>query len=71
MTIPGYTKIKAKCLDCSLHFVLCSWHPDRHSAKSLFCPGCGQHQGDFLVWTEQVSGFISQEVPGNASPLPE
>ena len=64
-----YTRIKAKCLNCSLHFVLCSWHPERHTAASLFCPECGQHEGQFMLWTERVSGAVVQEVPGNAIPL--
>ena len=64
-----YTKIKAKCLNCSLHFVLCSWYPERHTAASLHCPECGQNAGEFLVWTERVSGSVVQEVPGNATAL--
>jgi hypothetical protein len=67
MSDATYTRIKAKCLNCSLHFVLCSWYPERHSAKSLYCPECGQHQGQFIVWTERVSGSVVQEVPGNAT----
>ena len=62
-----YTKIKAKCLGCSLHFVLCSWYPERHNAMSLYCPECGQHEGQFIVWTERVYGSVVQEVPGNAT----
>jgi Zn finger protein HypA/HybF involved in hydrogenase expression len=63
-----YSRIKAKCLNCSLHFVLCSWHPERHSAKSLYCPECGQHEDEFMVWIEDVAGAIVQEVPGAAVP---
>jgi hypothetical protein len=64
-----YTKIKAKCLNCSLHFVLCTWYPERHSAASLHCPECGQHSGEFLVWSERVFGNVVQEVPGDAAPI--
>lgn len=69
MNDASYMRIKAKCLACSVHFVVCSWHPDRHNAKTLYCPECGQHEGHFMVWTERVSGAIAQEVPGNAAPL--
>jgi hypothetical protein len=68
MTNATYYRVKAKCLVCSLHFVLCSWHPERHNAKSLHCPECGQHEGQFLTWQEQVTGTVGQEVPGNAKP---
>ncbi len=67
-TDPSYTRIKAKCLNCSLHFVLCSWYPQRHGASSLYCPECGQHEGQFMVWSELVQGAVAQEVPGNAAP---
>lgn len=66
----SYTRVKAKCLHCSLHFVLCSWSPERHNAKSLYCPECGQHEGQFMVWTEHVTGHVAAEVPGNAVPSP-
>jgi len=62
----GYWRVKAKCLNCSLHFMLCTWKPARHCAASLFCPECGQHNGNFLVWREEVpSGVIYEEVPGH------
>jgi hypothetical protein len=70
MSNATYTRVKAKCLGCSLHFVLCTWHPERHSAQSLYCPECGQHEGQFLVWTECVPGVVGQEVPGDAMPHP-
>ncbi len=63
-----YTRVKAKCLACALHFVVCTLRPDRHTAASLYCPECGQHDGDFLVWRQPTEGFISQEVPGGAAP---
>ena len=70
MNDSAYSRVKAKCLGCSLHFVLCTWHPEQHSAKSLYCPECGQHEGQFLVWIERALGVVGQEVPGNATPHP-
>lgn len=67
-TTPAYTRVKAKCLNCSLHFVLCTLHPERHTSASLYCPECGQHDGDFALWSESVTGVISGEVPGAALP---
>ncbi|HEY8504686.1 MAG TPA: hypothetical protein VIL46_08895 [Gemmataceae bacterium] len=63
---PMFTVKKAKCLQCSMHFIICTWRPERHSAKTLFCPECGQHRGKFLVWRQLESGFIFQMVPGRA-----
>lgn len=64
-----YTRVKCKCLNCTLHFVVCAWQDNHYKASNLYCPGCGQHEGHFAVWTEQVEGQISQEVPGSATPL--
>ena len=64
-----YTRVKAKCLLCSLHFVVCTWQPESHSAATLFCPECGQHEGEFSVWSEIVADHIAREVPGNATPI--
>lgn len=66
MSEPTYARIKAKCLNCSLHFVLCSQRPECHNQMSLYCPECGQHEGQFMVWIERVAGVIAQEVPGTS-----
>lgn len=65
-SMPLFTLKKAKCMRCSLHFMLCTWEPSRHSAATLHCPECGQHQGGFLVWEQLERGFIFQFVPGSA-----
>lgn len=65
-----YTRVKAKCGACSLHFIVCTLRPERHSAASLYCPECGQHDGEFLVWSEVVDRFIFRDVPGQAEPVP-
>ena len=62
----NYSLVKAKCLACGLHFVLCTDRPTAHTRASLHCPECGQASGAFLVWLEEASGFIWQQVPGNA-----
>jgi predicted RNase H-like nuclease (RuvC/YqgF family) len=61
-----FTFIKVKCLDCALHFSLCTWTPGRHGRDSLYCPECGQHAGRFLIWAEPGAGLIYQQVPGKA-----
>jgi hypothetical protein len=66
MTEDGYFLIKAKCLNCGLHFLLCTWEAERHSRTSLWCPECGQHEGRFIIWGEPVKGFIFGLVPGRA-----
>ena len=65
-----FTFIKAKCLACHLHFTLCTWTPDRHGPDSLYCPECGQHTGQFVIWAEPGAGFIFQHVPGKAPLMP-
>jgi hypothetical protein len=57
--------VKAKCMACGLHFMLCSDDRGRHNRHSLHCPECGQYGGGFLVWREEHPGFIFQVVPGS------
>jgi hypothetical protein len=68
--VPGaeFSVIKAKCLACSLHFLVCTDSPERHSSETLYCPECGQHDGGFLVWSDKVNGFIFELVPGRSEP---
>ncbi len=61
-----FAVIKAKCLACSLHFLLPTWDPERHTNDTLHCPECGQHDGAFLVWRDEVHGFIFELVPGRS-----
>ena len=67
MDSSSYVKVKVKCLSCSLHFVVCSWYKSKHTAQTLYCPECGQHEGQFMVWEATVPGPIALEVPGNAA----
>lgn len=60
------TRIKVKCCDCQLYFVLCSWFPKKHNRNTLHCPECGQCSGHFVIYCEGVSGPIYEEVPGKA-----
>ena len=63
----GYLQVKVKCLECSLHFILCSHFLNLHTTRNIGCPECGQRNGRFLIWHETAAGFIFQAVPGNAS----
>lgn len=72
-----FINVKAKCLRCGLHFVVCTWEPDRHTADSLYCPECGGN-GHFLVWkAPPKERFIFELVPGSdpsagfSMPMPE
>ena len=56
--------VKAKCMACGLHFVVCTWYPENHTGDKLYCPECGQHRSGFLVWHQKMFGFIFQTVPG-------
>ncbi len=61
-----FTMTKVKCLKCRLHFILCTWHSDRHNANNIYCPECGQCQGRFAIWQQRQFGHIFQHVPGHA-----
>lgn len=62
----GHIQVKVKCLNCGLHFVICTYWPDRHKADQICCPECRKHEGSFLVWREDRSEQIFQVVPGQA-----
>jgi len=66
-TTATYTQKKVKCLECGLHFIICTWEKDKHDSSSILCPECGQNDGLFLVWTQQKFGFIFQDVPGKST----
>lgn len=60
-----FLNVKVKCLSCSLHFIICTWFPNQHSAKTMICPECGQRKGQFLVWKDiPTDKFIFESVPG-------
>lgn len=61
-----HVQLKAKCLKCNLHFLICTEHPETYSKETLFCPECGQHEGNFVTWSEVGPGPIYREVPGDA-----
>ncbi|MCA1035682.1 HNH endonuclease [Bacillus infantis] len=65
-TTATYTQKKVKCLECGLHFIICSWNKDAHNSSTINCPECGQNNSNFIVWSQQKFGFIFQDVPGNA-----
>lgn len=67
-TYGSYSLIKCKCLNCSLHFVLCTWQPELHSRDSITCPECGEKNGNLIVWKQNTFGFIFELVPGNSKP---
>ena len=60
-----YQQIKIKCFRCGLHFIVCTEDPGRHSAATIHCPECGQAEGEFVLWRENVPGFIFEAVPGD------
>lgn len=66
-TAAKFTEVKVKCMSCSLHFIILTWYPERHSVQTVICPECGQRNGGFIIWRQRAFGFIFQHVPGNAS----
>lgn len=61
----SFINVKVKCLRCGLHFILCTWEPERHRAATIHCPECGQHHGHFMVWQAvPEEELIFQLVPG-------
>ena len=59
-----YTQLKTKCMQCGLHFVICTDRPALHTADTITCPECGQKDGAYLLWAEQIEGMICELVPG-------
>lgn len=64
---------KFKCMDCHLHFIVCSWgekwpEGSRQGLSRLppFCPECGAN-GHFIRWSEQTEREICEFVPGGAA----
>ena len=62
----AYTQLRIKCLECGLHFVVCTWNTEGHGASTLYCPKCGQHGGRYLIWSTEVDEQIFELVPGDA-----
>lgn len=69
--IESHTQLKAKCLECGLHIIVCTERPETHTAKTLYCPECGQRNGQFMTWVETIPEPIYRVVPGNAKPTPD
>jgi hypothetical protein len=61
-----FTEVKVECLACGLHFILCTWYPERHSADTINCPECGNTGTGFMISRQREFGFIFERVPGSA-----
>ena len=61
-----FIQVRAKCMECGLHFTVHTWYPERHVGTTLYCPECGQHEQRFMTWVAEVEGEIFQHVPGDA-----
>ena len=63
-----HTQIKVKCIDCGLHFVICTWNRDQWikiPPRKIYCPECGKNDRQ-LIWSEDSQQEINNVVPGNA-----
>lgn len=66
---------KYKCLNCSMHFAVYSWHEDWPNYEGgglgkVFCPECGlditvQPYTPLLHWVEPSALFIFEHIPGH------
>lgn len=61
-----FTEVKVRCLACSLHFVIYTWYPERHSAATITCPECENSGTGLMIWRQREFGFIFERVPGSA-----
>lgn len=57
-----------KCMACSLHFIVYSWHEDFIETRFRFCPECGE-DSVFIVFKEEKEEQIYQFVPGKATSM--
>lgn len=58
--------VKVKCLECSLHFVIHTWHKqkwDLTRKEAIYCPECGDTSPK-MVWSEDTQDEIYTHVPG-------
>lgn len=56
---------KLKCMDCSLHFQVHSWHNDwAEEAAKIFCPECGSAGGKVIWKSVPTKEQIYELVPG-------
>ena len=73
-----YWNHRIKCLDCGLHYVVCSdyegW-PDEGTTREIqmeestgviYCPECGSSTGKLVYEPTKEAGYIAQMVPGPA-----
>lgn len=63
-----HQQLKAKCLECGLHFIVCTERAETHNAGTLYCPECGQRHGQYLTWLTTVDAPIHESVPGDSPP---
>lgn len=64
-----HTQLHVKCLGCGVHFMIATWHPEIHTAESLYCPECGQHNGKFAIWEKEVDLTIAEVIPAEGAEL--
>lgn len=57
------TLYKYKCLNCSLHYVVATWHPAEWKDRKPFCPECGKNDR-YVAYVETVDKQIFEIVPG-------
>lgn len=64
----SYYQYPIKCLNCGLHFLVCSDHEDwpnyRTLDSSAYCPECGSNESTLQFPPRETEGFIFQTVPG-------
>jgi ribosomal protein L44E len=76
-TTATYTQLRVQCMECGLHFIICTDYPDWWAKKAIhrsrqspmYCPECGAHNDRFIIWQAEVEGFIFQAVPGSDADL--
>ena len=57
---PPITHVHCKCGNCTLHFKIYTWYPERWKTRVPICPECGK-QNDLVVklrFVEVGQGFI-------------
>jgi hypothetical protein len=61
-----------KCFNCSLHYVVMSWYPQRHvdrNATRHFCPECGAQRSIVLDVISGPVGFLPFPYHGPLAPI--
>ncbi len=61
----AYSRIKLMCMNCDLHFIICTNYPELVPIDVVSCPQCATN-GNCIECKEVADGDVDDEVPGKS-----